>query len=215
MFFDCDGVLLDSVHVKEREFRRLLERRIPERVDAAMEYYWANGGTSRLNKFRWIWTHLVGQPLEETEVAELGAEFAERVFRGVVECPMIAGAADFLERYCPELPAFVISGTPDEELKRVISARNLTRFFRGVFGSPKSKTQIGREIISDHGFHPRRIIFVGDATTDQDAARELGVFFVGLSGPHLTPYLNPGEPTIPDLTGLESIIHQLPWDSRS
>jgi phosphoglycolate phosphatase-like HAD superfamily hydrolase len=206
IFFDCDGVLLDSVHVKERVFRRLMEERIPAHASAAMDYYWRNGGTSRLEKFRWIWRNLVGEPLEETTVRRLGEEFADTVFRGVVECPMIPGAMEFLERFCPRLPAFVISGTPGPELERVVAARGLTKFFRGVFGSPDHKTAIGGRLLAEHRYDPRRVWFVGDATTDRDAARNLGVHFVGLDGPHLTPFLAPQETVIRDLTELARVI---------
>jgi phosphoglycolate phosphatase-like HAD superfamily hydrolase len=206
IFFDCDGVLIDSVHVKERQFRAMMEERIPKHADAAMDYYWANGGTSRLAKFRWIWTNLVGLPLTEPEVEALGREFQSRVFAGVVACPMLPGAKEFLERCSAALPFFVISGTPDDELKRVIEARGLQRYFREVCGSPRTKTEIGRDLLEGYGFDPKRVWVVGDATTDLEAARNLGLHFVGIDGPHLTPFVGPGERLIKDLTTLEQAI---------
>jgi beta-phosphoglucomutase-like phosphatase (HAD superfamily) len=130
IFFDCDGVLLDSVHVKERQFREMMEERIPQFVDAAMDYYWRHGGTSRLEKFRWIWSRLVHSPLADAEVEALGCEFQDRVFVGVVACPMLIGAQEFLEAHAAEIPCFVISGTPNDELKSVIEARGLQKYFR-------------------------------------------------------------------------------------
>jgi phosphoglycolate phosphatase-like HAD superfamily hydrolase len=206
IFFDCDGVLIDSVHVKERQFRAMMEERIPKHADAAMDYYWANGGTSRLAKFRWIWAHLVGSPLTETEVEALGREFQSRVVAGVVACPMLPGAKDFLDEYGVALPFFVLSGTPNDELNRVIEARRLRQYFREICGSPRTKTEIGRDLLERYGFDPERVWFVGDATTDLEAARNLGLHFVGIDGPHLTPFIGPSERLIKDLTMLEQAI---------
>jgi len=206
LFFDCDGVLIDSVHVKERQFRAMMEERIPQFADAAMDYYWANGGTSRLAKFRWIWTNLVGSPLTESEVESLGKEFQSRVFAGVVVCPMLPGAREFLNSYAAALPFFVLSGTPDDELKRVIEARGIRQYFREVCGSPRTKTEIGRDLLERYGFDPKRVWVVGDATTDLEAARNLGLQFVGIDGPHLTRFVGPGERLIKDLTNLEQAI---------
>jgi phosphoglycolate phosphatase-like HAD superfamily hydrolase len=208
IFFDCDGVLLDSVHVKEEQFRALMEERIPQHAAAAMEYYWANGGTSRLAKFRHIWKEIVKAPLSEDDVSAQGAEFAARVFKGVVDCPMLPGAKEFLDRHCPALPAYVISGTPDPELKRVIEARGLTKYFRGVHGSPRNKTQIGGELLANGGYRPERVFFIGDATTDRDAAINLGLKFIGIDGPHLTPFLTGAEIVIRDLTELDRVLTQ-------
>ena len=206
IFFDCDGVLLDSVHVKERQFHAMMTERIPEFADAAMDYYWRNGGTSRLEKFRWIWKNLVHSPLPETEVEALGQEFASRVFSGVVGCPMLPGAKKFLELYAADLPCFVISGTPVDELKRVVDARGLQEYFREVCGSPRTKTEIGRDLFERHGFDPRKVWVVGDATTDLEAARNLGLHFVGIEGPHLSPFVGADERLIKDLTELEGAI---------
>jgi phosphoglycolate phosphatase-like HAD superfamily hydrolase len=180
----------------------MMEERIPDHADAAMDYYWANGGTSRLAKFRWIWTNLVGESLTEEQIEKLGAEFADRVFRGVVECPMLPGAKEFLEDYSAIVPFFLISGTPDAELKRVVEARKLERHFKGVFGSPRSKTVIGESLISEHHFDPKRIWFVGDATTDLEAATNLRTHFIGIDGPHLSPFVGPEPKLIRDLTEL-------------
>jgi len=206
VFFDCDGVLLDSVHVKERQFRAMMTERIPHLVEQAMDYYWRNGGTSRLAKFEWIWANLVGAPLTKSEIADLGREFGRRVFRGVVECPMLPGAKEFLDDFAEALPCFVLSGTPDAELKGVIEARGLSRYFRDVCGSPPDKTNTGRRLLGEHGLNRGRVCFVGDALTDLEAARNLGIRFIGIDGPHLTDFVGADVTMIPDLHSLAKAI---------
>lgn len=206
LLLDFDGVVLDSALLKEQVFRALIAERIPEHVEAAMAYFWEHGGTSRLDKFRWIWRHLVAEPLSEPQVAEMGGVFVARAIEQVVSCRYIAGAREFLERHAADTACYVISGTPRDELRAIVAARGMDHFFRGVFGSPANKTEIGKRILGTNGYQPGRVWFVGDATTDRDAARALGVGFIGIAGPHLTPFLDGSETVIADLTELEPAL---------
>ena len=51
IFFDFDGVILESVEVKGWAFGRLFENH-PEHVDEIVAFHHANGGMSRFDKFR-------------------------------------------------------------------------------------------------------------------------------------------------------------------
>ena len=206
ILFDFDGVILDTVPPKEEQFRQMILEQMPEHVDAAMEYFHANGGTSRVNKFEWIWANIVGQPISRGRAEEMGAEYARRVRTCVLQAAFVKGTDTFLEEYHQRWPMFVISGTPQPELRELVELRGLNRYFRGVFGSPRGKVEIGEHILAEHGFDRQRVWFIGDATTDRDAARALGAHFVGLAGPHLTPFLEGDEIVVDDLTELPGIL---------
>lgn len=206
ILFDFDGVILDTVLLKEQVFRDMVQARAPHKIDEAMHYFWSNGGTSRLAKFRWIYENLLGQPATDELIDELGTEFTSRVYDLVVRCPYIAGAEEFLTAYHERWPCYVISGTPQSELRGIVRDRKMDHYFRGVFGSPRQKVEIGNEIIETNGYDRRRVWFVGDATTDRDAAEALGVRFVGIHGPHLTPFVRGEEVMVDDLHRLADIL---------
>lgn len=206
ILFDFDGVIVDSVPLKEEAFRAMMMAHGPEFIDDIMAYYFSHGGTSRLAKFRWIWPNILNRPLPEEELARLGEEFTRRVFDLVVHCAYITGAQQFLEEFYQRWPMYVISGTPDPELRGIVEKRSMTRFFRGVYGSPRGKIEIGETIIAASGYDRSKVWFIGDATTDRDAARGLGVRFVGLDGPHLTPFLQGDEIVIADLSKLAEVL---------
>lgn len=206
ILFDFDGVILETVMLKEEQFRAMAARMVPDRLPEAMEYFWTHGGISRVEKFRWIAAHLAGKPISDQAANALGGEFAARVRGGVLSCPFVKGAEEFLRRYHDRVRLFVISGTPDAELKSIVAARGIDRYFRGVFGSPRSKIEIGEAILASEGIDRSRAVFVGDATTDRDAARALGMRFVGIAGPHLSPFLDGTETMIADLSGLPAAL---------
>ncbi|MFO0948803.1 MAG: HAD hydrolase-like protein [Planctomycetota bacterium] len=206
IFFDFDGVILDSVLLKEQVFRDMVAREWPEHLEACMEYFLSHGGTSRIQKFRWIWTNILGREMDESAIDGLGREFSERVYEQVVKCAYIPGADRFLDAFSDRVPSFVISGTPEPELRGIVRDRGMAVFFRGVYGSPPTKVQIGERILAEQGYSRDGVWFIGDATTDRDAARALGVRFVGISGPHLSPYVDGNEIMIDDLRQLAGVL---------
>lgn len=207
IFFDCDGVILQSVLLKEEAFRQIMVDNAPaDKIQDIMEYFWANGGTSRLAKFRHIWANILNQPLDEQGVQRLGEAFTSKVYNLVVQCPFLPGAREFIEQWHDKIPMFVISGTPQPELQGIFRDRGISHYFKGVYGSPRNKVQVGEDIIAEHGYSRDGIWFLGDATTDRDAAEGLRTRFIGISGPHLDPYLTGDEIKIDDLTTLAQVL---------
>jgi len=210
VFFDFDGVIVDSVALKREAFRSVLVECAGDRIETCMNYFMQNGGISRLTKFNHVWTVILGHPADQVATNRLAKEFADRVFTLTCQSKFIRGAKEFLESYAQEVPCYVISGTPEEELRNIIRTRGMESYFHGVFGSPPTKVEIGNEIIRQTGYGQMNVWFVGDATTDRDAARELGVNFVGVDGPHLRPYLDGSETMIKDLTELAEVVFGQP-----
>ncbi len=179
---DFDGVVLDSVDVKTKSFAALFEGEGPEVVAKVVAHHLANGGLSRFEKFRWIYREVLKRPLTEADEKRLGDEFNRLVEDRVLKAAFIPGAREFLEDHFKKRALYVASGTPEEELRRIVERRGLARFFRGVFGSPKTKDVILREIALKEGVAAARLTMVGDAKNDLDAANKVGCRFVGVGG---------------------------------
>ena len=209
LLFDCDGVILDSAKLKLQIFREMLTELAPAKIDEIMHYYSTHGGTSRVRKFEYLLPNILGEPADPTRVDELATEFSQRVVERVVSCPFIAGAEEFLTRYHRDYACYVISGTPQPELRDIFHRRGIESWFAGIYGSPRTKAQVGQEIIAAHSYDRRRVVFLGDATTDRDAAAELGVHFIGLSGPHLDPFVGPDDLMVDDLSSLQQVLEGL------
>ena len=179
--FDCDGVILKSVEVKSRAFGRIVEEYGPEAVARMTEYHLANGGVSRVRKFEWFYDEVLGRKISENDLQSLNRKFRQLVFEGVMLSPLVSGIMETLESLYGRLPMYVASGTPNDELLQVLDARNLTRFFKGVYGTPPGKTELLRRIIEKEGIAPNDTLMVGDSSTDLDAAQSCGAKFFGIS----------------------------------
>jgi phosphoglycolate phosphatase-like HAD superfamily hydrolase len=201
--FDCDGVLIESVEIKTEAFVALFAD-YPEHLDAIARHHQTHLGISRFEKFEWIHRELLGHELDADESAELGRRFSRLVFERAVRCPEVPGASETLEGlHDAGVPLFIASGTPQEELERLIAARGWHALFRHIHGSPDTKPRILSGISRALDCSPGAMVFVGDGRSDLDAARETGVRFLLRETPaqaeHLADY---DGPRAADLRGL-------------
>ena len=205
-FFDFDGVLVDSVGIKTAAFRQLFEHFGEDVLAKVLEHHRLNGGISRIDKIQYSHTHFVGTPLSDAELQEWGRRYSQRVVDQVVDAPWIAGAEEFLVRMQGRCPIFVISGTPEDELKRVIYARHMEGYFTEILGSPIRKPAHIRHLLKAYRLEPESCVFIGDALTDYHAAKETGLHFVGIQGDVELPA---DAVMLPDCTGLLEAVEEL------
>lgn len=208
VIFDFDGVITDSVPIKTEVFRAMYEHHGPEVADRVVTHHLEHGGVSRMEKFRHYHREFLGRTLDEKGVDELSAEFSDRVMQRVIEAPLLPGAKQALDNLQQQFPLHVCSGTPESELVEIIRQRNLSRYFVSVHGSPVKKADLIRLVLSRYGYDPSRTVFIGDATTDRDAARATGLPFIAVLGDG--PSALEGERhAIRDLTDLEIALEGL------
>lgn len=203
--FDFDGVLAESVDVKTRAFAELYRPYGPDIERAVVAYHLAHGGLSRFEKFRHYHRELLRQPLSKEEERALGERFSRLVEDAVVAAPWVRGAREFLEAHHRDLPFAVASGTPTEELRRVVERRGIAGFFRAIRGSPARKSAILRDLLAQFGVAPTRMLMIGDAITDYEGAAEAGTAFLGVGDAAAHPF-PPGTPVVPDLSTLSSLV---------
>ena len=201
VLFDFDGVIVESEHIKTEAFRRLYAPYGPAVVAAAVAHHRAHGGISRRKKIRHCHRTLLATELSPDELDELCHRFSSLVEDQVVASPMVPGAEALLQALHGRLPLFIVSGTPQEELLRIVVRRDLSCYFDGIFGSPTEKPELIRDILARHGLSADRCLFIGDAMTDYEAARVCGMPFVGRVAAADRDPFPLGTKVIPDLTG--------------
>jgi phosphoglycolate phosphatase-like HAD superfamily hydrolase len=206
--FDFDGTIVESVATKTEAFRTLFEN-YPEHVDSIVALHTNEGGRSRYQKFALIYRDILRREPTAGEFAALGDRFARLVYEAVVACPYVPGALEFIREWSWRIPLVVVSGTPHDELVRVIERRGLASYFAEVHGSPSEKEDIVRELVARQQWRPDRVLLVGDALTDSRAAEIAGVRFLGRVQPGGPNPFPAGVPTIPDLCRFVDIVGKL------
>lgn len=210
VFFDFDGVLADSVHVKTLAFRRIFECEGEEVAEKVVAHHLANGGMSRFEKFEYYYRNFLKRDLDEATKRELCERFSELVTDEVVKAPAVPGAMEFLDRHLNRLLMAVVSGTPTIELREICRKRKIDRYFTEIVGSPESKGTNLKRILKSHQLNPWRCVFVGDALSDYRGAMQNGVPFIArVTAENEELFANLDVVRIPDLRVLEHAMEEV------
>ncbi|MBW2003745.1 MAG: HAD family hydrolase [Deltaproteobacteria bacterium] len=180
IFLDFDGVLADSVEVKTRAFAKLFERYGPAIEAKVVEHHRNNGGMTRVDKFRHYYREFLGKQLDKAELQQLCNDFSRLVVDEVVSAPEIPGAENFLKKWYNIVKCFVVSATPDDEIKEIVKRRGIDIYFHEILGSSCSKSDNIIYLLNKYELAPKQCLFFGDAESDYWAANASGVDFIGI-----------------------------------
>jgi phosphoglycolate phosphatase len=191
LLLDFDGVIVDSVALKTQAFLDIYHDATAVQIGRILAHQRAHGGVTRRLKFDWFEREVFGRRPTAEDLDRLAADYAARVYEGVLGCGLIPGARDFLEAVHARCDLHVVSGTPQGELADIVARRGLARYFRSVTGAPMTKLEAFASIVAANGYDTSRVVAIGDATTEFDAANALGIAFLGIAPAHANPFPAP------------------------
>lgn len=200
---DFDGVIVESLGIKTQAFRDLFSG-YPQYLDQIMSYHLAHNAISRYIKFEYIVTHILGETYDEERAKKIGTRFSKLVRQKIIECPYVEGAEEFLRYFSPNVPLYVASATPQEELEAIIKARGINRYFKGIYGTPWEKHEVVQQVMLKEKVNPDAVAYVGDSREDYKVAQETGIFFVGRMNEE--SFDNLGIPAYKDLFGVKTCL---------
>lgn len=180
LFFDFDGVIADSLEVKAQAFADMFKQYGPEIQARVVDHHRKNGGVTRREKFHHYYRGFLNMPISENDMDDLCRKFSDLVVDRVTRSPEIRGAGDFLEIWHQKALCFIVSATPDEEIKHIVKKRGLNKYFREVHGSSRTKTEILNSLIKKYILDAGKCAYFGDAESDYWAAKNSGVPFIGI-----------------------------------
>lgn len=196
-FFDFDGVIVDTVEVKTLAFTCMFEPFGPEVIAKVVEHHRLHGGMNRMQKFLHYYKEFLNKSLANIELEDLCRQFSFLVMNEVIRAPEIPGAQAFLEKWYKEIPCFVVSATPIDELHEIIVRRGLMKYFKEIRGAPADKRSNLGDILASYELTPDLCLYFGDADSDYYAARSFSVNFWGvLPGPDAPLFTQIGHPLV-------------------
>jgi len=195
-FLDFDGVVVESTAIKTEAFYEVYKPFGENIARMAKEYHLEHQGITRAVKFHEIHQRFLGKECSENEQAILSQVFSKFVFEEILQCPLVEGIIEFLqENQKNNIPVFLMSATPDEELRRIVDHRGLSPYFTEIHGAPRTKVDIGRDLLGRYEFNRDQVVFIGDSISDYQASKELQTQFIGRQVPY-TPIVFQDVPVI-------------------
>lgn len=185
--FDFDGVIIDSMSVRDAGFIELFNGHPQELVDKLLEFHRNNGGLSRYVKIKYFFEQLL-----QTQISDEGVnQYAER-FSSIMRMKLInpdlliEDTLNFIKIAHTTYKLYIVSGSDEQELRYLCNGLTIDQYFKGIWGSPTPKSQIIEKLIKDGIIEPRSTILIGDSINDLDAATEHKITFVGYNNDHLS-----------------------------
>lgn len=177
---DFDGVILESEKAKDKAFHSFFEQ-FPEHIAREIfSFHMSNKKISRYDKLNHLFNNILPAPPPVQKQKRLKEILDEMILSHVCEANEIPGANDFLKQAKGyNIPVYVVSGTPFEQLRLVLKEKRLLSFFKHVFGGA-SKPDTIKEIINAEKVNNSQTFYAGDLIYDQQAADEVKTPFIGI-----------------------------------
>ena len=207
IIFDYDGVIAESVNVKTEAFAELYKPFGNDIVQKVIKHHEANGGVSRFEKFKIYHKSFLKEDIDELKIDKLANKFSNLVLQKVIDSPYVKGVYDFISLNYQKYDFHISTGTPIDEIKIILKKKLLRKFFKEVFGSPEKKDLHIKKILNIYGYNRSEVVFIGDALSDRDAAKNNDISFIGRYT--TIEQIKEEKLLISDFTELESILNKL------
>ena len=177
LFFDVDGVLIDSMALKGKAFVEVF-RDTTYTEDAILKYHMSHSGVTRSQKIEQLLENLYSCKPTRVDVDHRVKKFTEIIQDLMLSAPTVAGAADELSKWSARCPLHAVSATPRRELQQVLKHKSLSTYFKSIQGWPPEKAPIIQSLIRQHGYRADRCVLIGDSSEDFRASTQAGIGFV-------------------------------------
>jgi HAD superfamily hydrolase (TIGR01549 family) len=189
ILWDFDGVLMDSMPVRDRGFELVLHDYPAEHVRQLMVYHRQNGGLSRYVKFRYFFEEIRKEAITEEMMQDLTKKFSEIMRYHLTDTALlIDDSLAFVKRYYSHYNMHIVSGSDGNELNYLCAELGISRYFKSIHGSPTPKTQLVKAVIEHTNIS--ECVLIGDSINDQEAAAANRIDFIGYNNDQLRKISN-------------------------
>jgi HAD superfamily hydrolase (TIGR01549 family) len=202
IIFDFDGVIVDSLGVKTEAFGQLFSSYGRDIALKVKQYHLNNGGISRYEKFKYYYKSLLNKKINKSITRRLDKKYSDLVLTRVASAAYIKGALEFIKKCNKDKKScFIISATPEKELRRIVKLKKIQPLFKIVLGSPKNKSDNLKYLLKKFSINSADVVYFGDAVSDFQAAKNNRICFIGIVNKKSRELKGiKGRPTIRDFT---------------
>ena len=171
VILDFDGVILDANSQRKLNMKLVLDENLNQELSIlTYDYFSKNSGVSRNVK--------LGKFIKDKFILnKVLKEYYDLNLSTLPKCQLVKGVKEFIVKYHNSKKIFILTGADEEEVKILVSNKNLNNYIFYLGGGPKSKIQHLKEIQLEGD-----TIFFGDSKYDNFTASEYKFDFVFVNG---------------------------------
>ena len=180
IFWDFDGVIIDSMPIRDYGFREIFKDFDKELVDKLLDYHTLNGCLSRYVKIRYFYNILLKEDVSDEKVQELADKFSIIMKTELTNKKyLIKETVEFIKLNYQNYNFHIVSGSDEKELNYLCKELELSQYFKTIEGSPTCKNDLVKNILQKYSYNPKECILIGDSINDYEAANINGIKLYG------------------------------------
>jgi phosphoglycolate phosphatase-like HAD superfamily hydrolase len=186
ILWDFDGVILDSMKVRDWGFKEIFKIFDDDKVSLLLEYHRKNGGLSRYVKIRYFYEEILELSISEEEILIYANAFSLLMKKELVNPKnLIQDTLRFIKKNYRKYNFHVVSGSDHEELCYLCKELAIDHYFLSINGSPTPKKQLVHELLEKHNYDKKETCLIGDSINDYEAAISNSIGFEAFNNPKL------------------------------
>lgn len=189
IFWDFDGVIMDSNKIRDLGFEKVLKDYPEHEVEKLMAFHQKNGGLSRYVKFRYFFEKIRGEEVSNKEIKEWAARFSEIMLSLLIdEKLLIDENISLIKENYKHFQMHIVSGSDQTELREINRQLGLDKYFKSIHGSPTPKNDLVSELLKRYKYEISNCVLIGDSINDYNAAKYNGIKFMAYNASFLDKY---------------------------
>ena len=186
ILFDFDGVIIDSMPIREVGFRQIFQDFDIYLVDSMIDYHNQNGGLSRYEKIDFFFNKILKKPIQKNQSLSYAKSFSNIMKKELINKKyLITDSLFFIKGNYNKYNLHIVSGSDEEELKYLCNELGIATYFHSIHGSPTDKSTLVKKILLDNNYNMNETILIGDSINDLDASNDNGIKFYGYNNLNL------------------------------
>tara|TARA_B110001452_G_C15239573_1_gene429178 strand:- start:2733 stop:3362 length:630 start_codon:yes stop_codon:yes gene_type:complete len=186
ILWDFDGVILDSMAVRDWGFKQIFKDFTEPQVSNFLGYHRVNGGLSRYVKIRYFYESILGKTITEEKISEYAEAFSVLMKQELTNTNnLIEDTVTFIKQNYSKFSFHIVSGSDQSELLFLCKELGIESYFISIHGSPTPKNQLVKTLLQEYGHDKQNTCLIGDSINDFEAAVVNEIYFYGYNNTKL------------------------------
>ncbi|ECP7610346.1 HAD family hydrolase [Campylobacter jejuni] len=186
ILWDFDGVIVDSLSIRNYGFREILKNFDKDLVEKLIIYHQINGGLSRFHKIRYFFNEILKRDIDDKDIQNYANKFSLIMKKELVKSKyLILDSVNFIQKNYKKFNFHIVSGSEHNELNFLCQKLQINQYFHSIHGSPTSKIELVKNLLFQENYKKHETILIGDSINDFEATKLNQIDFYGYNNSRL------------------------------